>query len=114
MTIEMDYVASETIDQPQFSLAMFRQDGIQINSPNSFTAGLDTGLVNGRGCVRYKIEHLSLLPSIYHLTVAIHDKQGVHTFDYRERAYTFQVTYTERPETHGIVSLPASWEVVRE
>ena len=112
LVIEIDYEATEAIENPQFSLAIFRQDGIQINSPNSHTAGLELGTIEGTGCVRYRIDSLALLPSVYNLTVAIHDYQGVHTFDYRDRAYTFQITYTDRPETHGIVSFPATWEVV--
>ncbi len=111
MTIELEYDATEAVDNPQFGLAIFRQDGIQVNSPNSFMAGLKIGTIHGRGCVQYRIDHLALLPSIYRLTISVHDKHGVHTYDYHDQAYTFQVTYTENPETHGLVSLPATWHV---
>ena len=115
MLIEIDYVTTEPIDNPQFGLAIFRQgDGVQMNSPNSITGGLDLGMVAGEGTIRYCIETLPLLPNTYSVTISIHDKHGVHTFDYHDQAYTFQIAFTDRPETHGFLSLPARWEQVKD
>ncbi|MCA9980764.1 MAG: ABC transporter ATP-binding protein, partial [Anaerolineales bacterium] len=111
VTIEIEYEADEPIENPQFMLNMFREDGIQVNSPNTQLAKVTTGVAHGRGLIRYEIERLSLLPAVYHLSAIVQDKQGVQTYDYHDKAYTFRVVYTTQPETHGLVSLPARWVV---
>lgn len=109
MTIEIEYEAAQTVERPQFELAIFREDGVQVNSPSTHLAKVDTGVLHGRGVVRYEIERLSLLPAVYHLSVSV--RKGVQVYDYHDRAYTFRVVYTLSPETRGLVSLPAKWTV---
>ncbi len=109
LTIEIEYEADEPITNPQFALSIFREDGIQVNSPNTQLAKVSTGVIHGRGLIRYEIERLSLLPAVYHLSAIVQDQQGVQTYDYHDKAYTFRVVYTQQPETHGLVSLPARW-----
>jgi ABC-type polysaccharide/polyol phosphate transport system ATPase subunit len=111
MIVEIEYHAEQPIENPQFSLAMFRVDGVQVNAPNTQLARVATGTAHGRGTIRYKIERISLLPSVYELTTAVFDRQGLQTYDFHDRAYTFRVVYTTHPETHGLLSLPAQWVV---
>lgn len=109
LTIEMTYKAYRPINEPEFGLAIYRQDGVHINGPNNQLAGLKMGTVTGSGVVRYRIEKLPLLPSRYEVTAAIHDSYRSHAFDYHKRAYSFRVVAGGSDEIHGLLELPASW-----
>ncbi|MFN2293549.1 MAG: ABC transporter ATP-binding protein [Candidatus Promineifilaceae bacterium] len=109
MTIEIAYMAHKPIVQPEFGLAIFRQDGVQVNGPNSEFGGIDVGTVEGTGIIRYHIESLPLLPALYHVTTAIHSARLTHAYDFHERAYPFRVVSGGTKETDGLIALPANW-----
>ncbi len=110
LTIEMAYTAHKPILEPEFGLAIHRQDGLHINGPNSAFAGLEMGLVEGDGVVRYTIESLPLLPSLYIVTTAVHDKQTGDAYDYHSQAYSFRVVEGGTSEKYGLITIPATWE----
>ena len=109
MSIEMEYIAHQTIPNPEFGLAIFRQDGVHINGPNTRLANVDLGDVQGSGIVRYEVEHLPLLPARYQLTVAVHDGRFPHCYDYHKEAYSFRINSGGTEETDGVVELRARW-----
>jgi hypothetical protein len=109
MTIEIDYCAHEPISNPEFGLAIFRQDGQQVNGPNSQLAGLEMGSIDGSGTIRYHIKSLPLLPALYQVTAAIHNKQLTHAYDYHELAFPFRIVSGGTKETDGMIALPADW-----
>ncbi len=80
-------IAHQPIPDPEFGLAIFRQDGVHINGPNSHLAGLEMGEVEGPGVVQYHIEELPLLPARYQVTAAVHDSRLMNAYDYHELAY---------------------------
>lgn len=110
LTIEMSYEAHQPVEEPEFGIAIYRQDGTHINGPNSRLAGLEVGTVSGPGLVRYEVEHLPLLPARYEITVAIHDSFRSHAYDSHKRAYAFDVVAGGTDEIHGLVALPATWQ----
>lgn len=112
MVIELQDYAAEPVENPQYAIAIFREDGVQVNSPTTQLGRVATGTRHGAGVVRYEIERLSLLPAVYHVTAAVYDQQGIQVYDYHDRAYTFRVVFTAAPETHGLLSLPARWVVL--
>ncbi|MBX3059793.1 MAG: ABC transporter ATP-binding protein [Anaerolineae bacterium] len=109
MTIEMQYVAHRPVDNPEFGLAIFRQDGVHVNGPNTKLAGLDLGRLHGPGVVRYHIERLPLLPARYEVTTAVHDGQTHFCYAYHQRAYTFRVVPGGADEMDGLIAMPATW-----
>jgi len=109
MTIEIGYFAHKQIPNPEFGLAIFRQDGVQVNGPNTKVAGIDLGVVEGEGMVRYEIEQLPLLPATYLVTTAVHDGRSHQCYDYHQKAYSFQIVSGGTQELDGLVELPASW-----
>ncbi len=110
MTIEMAFVAHKPIREPEFGLAIVRQDGINISGPNTQAAGIGVGIVEGPGLIRYHIENLPLLPARYQVTAAIHDSRLLQAFDYHELAYPFRVVAGDKEEIDGVLELPAAWE----
>ncbi|MFT7584020.1 MAG: ABC-type polysaccharide/polyol phosphate transport system ATPase subunit [Cellvibrionaceae bacterium] len=111
LSVCMEWEAKEPIENPQFGLSIYRSgDGVQLNSPTSYGAGLDFGILEKWGEINYHIDAIPLLPGIYHFNVSIHDKQGVHTFDFIDRCQTFEITYVDAGENYGFLALPAQWE----
>jgi ABC-type polysaccharide/polyol phosphate transport system ATPase subunit len=110
MTIEISYVAHNPVDDPEFGLAIYRQDGVHVNGPNNRLGGLPMGRVEGEGIVRYCIERLPLLPALYRTTVAVHDSQIARAYDFHEQAYPFRVVAGGTPESEGLVTFAAGWE----
>jgi ABC-type polysaccharide/polyol phosphate transport system ATPase subunit len=111
MTVELSYTAHEPIPNPEIGLAIYRQDGLHVNGPNTRLAGLDLGMVEGPGVVRYCVENLPLLPARYQLTAAIHDSYRPIAYDYHEEAYAFRVIEGGTNETDGLIVLPAIWKL---
>lgn len=109
MAIEIAYLANQVVDEPEFALAIFRQDGIKVNAPSNRLSGLRTGSVQGRGIVRYAIESLPLLPAVYLISAAVHDGKRSLALDHHEKAYSFRVVPGDS-EAEGLVQIPARWE----
>lgn len=112
MTIEIGYLAHKAVPNPEFGVAIFRQDGVQVNGPNTQTAGVDLGLIEGTGVVRYEIDNLPLLPATYLVTTAVHDSRSHHCYDYHKQAYTFHIKPGKTQELDGLIKMPASWSQV--
>lgn len=110
LTIEIAFMAHRPILNPEFGLAIYRDDGIHINGPNNRLAGREMGLVSGRGVVRYSVPQLPLLPAAYVVTAAIHDSRQPLAYDFHERAYHFRVIAGGVREQYGLLALPATWE----
>ncbi len=110
LTIEMDYTAYEEIEQPEFGLAIYREDGLHVNGPNTQFAGLDIKEIHGDGMVSYTIPDLLLMPARYLVTVAIHNGRFPSSYDYHEQAYTFRVVPGGTREEWGAVDITAVWK----
>lgn len=110
MTVEMAYQAHAPITNPEFGMAIYRQDGVYVSRPNSHAAGFDMGVVQGQGVVRYHIDHLPLLPAQYKMTAAVYNSRNQQAYDHHDKAYSFHVLPGGTQELYGIVELPARWE----
>jgi hypothetical protein len=109
LTVTVHFVAHEAIPAPEFGLGFYRQDGVHISGPNNIAAGVDMGLVQGQGTIRYTIEHLPLLPGRYLVTAAVHDSRLPRAYDHHEQAYSFRVVPGGTGEIHGLLQMPAGW-----
>lgn len=114
MTIEISYLAHKAVKQPEFGLAIHRDDGIQINGPNTQFSGLFIDEITGRGVIQYQISELPLLPARYVVTVAVHDSRYPITYDHHEKAYEFQVVAGANREIFGLFFIPATWSWLPE
>ncbi|HET6444013.1 MAG TPA: ABC transporter ATP-binding protein [candidate division Zixibacteria bacterium] len=110
LTVEISYFARKVIAEPEFGIAIFRQDGVQVNGPNNRMAGYKIDSVEGAGIVRYRVESLPLLSAAYRITVAIHDGRVPRAFDFHEQAYPFRVVDPSSRHQSGLIDLPASWD----
>lgn len=110
LTIEMEYMAHKPVNNPEFGLAIYRQDGVHVNGPNTKLARVDLGILEGAGVVRYQIENLPLLPARYQLSTAVHDSQTHYCYDYHKEAYAFRVVSGGTTELDGLIALTATWD----
>jgi lipopolysaccharide transport system ATP-binding protein len=110
MTVEIAYYARKEIRDPEFGIAIFRQDGVQVNGPNNRMAGFGIESVHGAGVVHYHIQSLPLLAAAYRITVAIHDCRLPRAYDFHEQAYPFRVVDSSSSHQSGVIDVPASWE----
>ncbi len=110
--LEISYHARKEISEPEFGIAIFRQDGVQVNGPNNRLAGYAIETVKGPGIVRYRIQSLPLLASTYRISVAVHDGRLPRAYDFHEQAYSFRVIDPESSNQSGVIDMPATWEWV--
>jgi len=111
--IRVEFVAHRRIERPVFGLAIYHNVGTHVNGPNTRLAGLPIEAVEGPGVVEYRVESLPLLPGGYTLTVAVHDWEGLHVYDYRHQAFPFTVDPSPvTSEVYGLVWMPARWRLV--
>jgi lipopolysaccharide transport system ATP-binding protein len=109
VTIQMRYQAGVPVKNPVFGLALHRSDGIHITGPNTQFGRLELPVITGAGVVEYIIPRLLLLPGRYHISVAAHDAEDTHMFDYHDQMYTFMVRQGGTGERYGLMSMGGEW-----
>jgi ABC-type polysaccharide/polyol phosphate transport system ATPase subunit len=112
LTIAFGYHAARRVSRPVFGMAVYHEDGTHLTGPNTRTGGLAIPEVDGDGEVRYTIDHLSLLPGRYVVSVSAYDYHLVEPLDHRERVATFTVTEGGTLERFGKVTLGGTWHLV--
>ncbi|MFQ6058238.1 MAG: ABC transporter ATP-binding protein [Anaerolineae bacterium] len=110
MTVRIRYRARDRIQRPVFGVAIYRNDGMHINGPNTRLAGYEIDHLDGEGEIDYTIHALNLLEGTYELSAAIYDYECVHPYDHQHRRYTFVVRRGVVSERYGMVYLPSRWE----
>jgi ABC-type sugar transport system ATPase subunit len=110
LVVRIQYQAHSRIERPVFGLAIYREDDVHVNGPNTKLASYDITAIAGRGSVDYVVDALPLLPGSYQLSVAIYDHTCLHAYDHHHRRYPFVVQEGAVPEGYGLVYIPARWE----
>jgi ABC-type polysaccharide/polyol phosphate transport system ATPase subunit len=109
-TIRIHYDAPRRLDNPVFGLALYTQNGVQLNGPNTRFSGAEIPYISGKGYVDYHIDSLPLLTGRYDVTVAVTGSELTDLLDHQHRAYSFYVQPTPGlPERWGLVYIPAEW-----
>ena len=110
LVVRIHYQAQSRIARPVFGLAIYREDHVHVNGPNTKLAGYDIAAIAGRGSVDYVVDALPLLPGNYQLSAAIYDHTCLHAYDHHHRRYPFVVEEGVVPAGYGLVYIPARWE----
>jgi ABC-type polysaccharide/polyol phosphate transport system ATPase subunit len=104
------YHAHEPVERPVFGIAIYRDDGVHVNGPNTKFAEYHIDRVEGKGTVDYVVDSFPLLMGTYFLSAVIYDYSCVEPFDHQHKAYTFTVVPGACPERYGLVHMLARWE----
>lgn len=109
-TTRLHYLARRRIEHPTFGVAIYRNDDIHINGPNTHLDEYDIPFVEGAGSVDYRVEHLNLLPGAYELSAVVYDQGVRHPFDHQHRIHPFWIdSHPAVFDRWGTVYLPGSW-----
>ncbi|HQV69916.1 MAG TPA: ABC transporter ATP-binding protein [Thermoflexales bacterium] len=114
MRVRIHYHAAQRVNTPVFGLAVHHANGAHVTGPNSKFDGLYIPFVQGDGVIDYTIPALPLLEGHYLLSVAAVDEAGSATYDYHDRAYTFDVMPGKTNERYGLVTFGGSWKLEEE
>jgi len=108
--IRIHYSAKKKIRKPVFGIALYREDGLHINGPNTKTSDYNIDSVEGTGFIDYVIDSIPLQPGIYFLTAAILDYACLYDYDHWHRCLTLNIIENEKiKEKDGVVHLSAEW-----
>lgn len=111
LSVQIDYVAKQRMENPTFGIAIYHQNGAHITGPNTQTFGLDIPSIEGAGTVTYSIPSLPLIDGAYLLTVAATDQTGAVIYDFHDRHYPFRVSPGNTQEQYGLVALGGEWQI---
>jgi len=109
MVVRLRYHAHTEVKQPVFGLAIYGGDGVHINGPNTKLSDYTVESVEGSGEIDYIVDMLPLLEGTYELSVAVHDQDGLHTYDHQHRMYSFIVQRGAVKERYGMIYIPCQW-----
>jgi lipopolysaccharide transport system ATP-binding protein len=108
-TVELGYLAREPVENVEFGVCIFREDGLTVYGSNTSVDGVPLRLDPGRGTVRYLIPRLDLLEGRYVLDVTARSDDGSATYDYHAKTHRF--TVYGGPGDVGMVRLPHEWQI---
>lgn len=91
--IKIFFYAKNLIQNPDFVITVYTEDGKVHHRAETRKIGLDTGQVNGEGEVIYTVEALPWHIGDYCLSVGCWDSNGYMAYDYYEKIYSFTVKY---------------------
>ncbi len=110
--VRIHYITHERIIKPTFGLAIYRNDGVHVNGPNSVAEGFHIDYLEGEGYVDYRVDALPLNPGRYELTAAIYNRNSTIAIDHHHRMYEFEIKAPRGQHEAGVVHLPATWRHV--
>jgi ABC-type polysaccharide/polyol phosphate transport system ATPase subunit len=108
-TARIHYSAHKTIMRPNFGVAIYDANGVQINGPNTELSEQQIDYIDGIGSVDYTITALPLLSGNYLFSAAVYDREGIHAYDHHHATYQFTVLPGGAKERYGIFNIPSDW-----
>ncbi len=110
IAIRIHYAARQRVENPVFGLALYTENGTQLNGPNTRFAGYSIPAIEGTGNVDYTIDSLPLLAGRYYVTVALTGSEMTDMLDHKHLVDSFIVQPTPGlAERAGLVYIPSHW-----
>ncbi len=115
LVIDIEYEAMEPVDDAVFRAQFFRNDGLFVHGNNTARAGLEVGVLQGRGVARVSWPAFGLLAGDYYVSLGIWpDEYRSYTtgeaYDHRPSACILRVG-ADRSAGAGVASFPCTWDV---
>ncbi len=110
VTFRFHYDLAEPLERPVFGMAIYTIEGVHVTGPNTREADYVPERLEGTGFVDLHIERLLLVRGIYDVSVSLVDYSCLHVYDFRHRAFRFDVERGRPEEQYGVVSLGGKWE----
>ena len=109
MTIEIGYKENKPVSNPVFGFAFFRSDGVCCYGSNTNIENIPLVKLKKDGFVHIDIKRLDFISGLYHLDIAIHDKND-YTFDHLSHCLSFLIS-SDINDT-GIFRVKHKWEFI--
>lgn len=111
----LEFEAQRPVDDAVFRAQFFRNDGLFVHGNNTVRAGLDVGVLEGRGVARVHYPSFGLLAGDYYVSLGIWpDEYRSYTtgeaYDHRPSACILRVG-ADRAHGAGVASFPCAWSV---
>jgi lipopolysaccharide transport system ATP-binding protein len=110
LAVRIPYTVRGRLAGAHFAVDVHRADGLYCAGINTRMDKRTFGPLEGSGMVELLLEHLTLLPGSYVVSVGILDASGAHTLDLQPRAYPFNIASSSRDL--GVVQLTRAWRHV--
>lgn len=108
-SVRVTWSSRTDVPPPVIGLGLHALDGTHLWGSNTGRQDLWLDPSTGGGAVVLRIPQLPLMPGVFDLHAAVHDRGGGHTYDYRRRVLRFDVVPTVTTEGAGYVSLGGQW-----
>lgn len=93
LRVKVNFVVRNSIKEPHFGVAIFRNDGVYCYGPNTAFEGYKIPeLKKGKGYFILNYRKVLLAPGEYRISIAIWDKNETLAFDYHYGYYKLMVT----------------------
>ncbi|HZJ27771.1 MAG TPA: ABC transporter ATP-binding protein [Acidimicrobiia bacterium] len=109
ITIRLHYRMREPLDRPVFGIAIETLEGVVVSGPNTRQTGAVPDQLDGAGSVDLVIARCLLVPGTYDITASLFDYSCTHAYDYRRRAFRFDVERGDPAEEYGVIALDGRW-----
>jgi ABC-type polysaccharide/polyol phosphate transport system ATPase subunit len=109
VVFRFQFAAKQPIERPVFGMALHSLDGVLVTGPNTRDAGLVPDRIIDKGYVDLHVERLMLIPGTYDVTASLFNYTLTEPYDFRHRAFRFDVEYGEPHEEYGVMSLGGEW-----
>jgi ABC-2 type transport system ATP-binding protein len=114
MTVRMHWRVNTPVADPLFHVDLFARDsGVQVVAATSAMAGVHVDRLDGEGVAELRVDDVLLVPGNYLVSVAVQDPAGTRDYDHYDRTHSFTVEPGAPAERHGLVRLPARWELTQ-
>ena len=113
MLARIHYLAHRRIERPVFGVAIYRDDGVHVNGPNTKTSDYPIDYIEGEGSIDYVVDSLPLLEGEYQFSAAVYDYSCTHPYDHHERMYSFEVRRGRVKDAYGVFYIPCEWRLGR-
>jgi ABC-type polysaccharide/polyol phosphate transport system ATPase subunit len=111
VVFRLHFSTTQRIDRPVFGLGVHQLSGVFISGASTRDENKVPDTIDGTGFVDFRIDRLLLVPGTYDLTASALNYSLLHTFDYRHRAFRFDVEAgAPRADEDGMVALGGTWE----
>jgi ABC-2 type transport system ATP-binding protein len=109
VTFRLHYATREPLENLVVGFGIHSIDGNHVTGPNTLDENLVLGHPKPEGYVELHVPRLLLVRGIYDVTVSMFDHACLHPFDFRHRAFRFDVETGEPRDRYGVVSLAGTW-----
>ena len=109
LTVEIDYLANNTIKCPIFVVDITDESGRVYCSMNSFSKQITLSVIEGASKIALHVDRLDLNAGKYYVDVSIYETNWRYAYDSHYHVYSFLITATIN--IAGIISPPHRWEL---